>query len=97
MNTPTPSPRPLPPFEWASSNLGFSNRVGIKTKICFFDRLGQMWQTDSVEYILRFIDCFDDKHDRYRLLAAAALHYGFDDAWFLIRGHYFDAAVGELN
>ena len=75
---------PLPPYVWAGCNLG----LGLDTEplVRFIDSAGQHWETHSVEYILANIDHFHGERDRQRLLAGAALHYGFDDVWTLIKG-----------
>jgi hypothetical protein len=75
---------PLPPFVWAGCTLGLGS--DIEPVVDFVDSTGQRWKTYSVEYILANIDHFHDHQDRYRLLAGAALHYGFDDVWTLIKG-----------
>lgn len=72
---------PLPPLRLAGNNLGIESEPTIH----FADRTGEMWETQSVESILRNIDAFEEERDRYRLLAGAALHYGLD-VWALIDG-----------
>jgi len=74
---------PLPPFRYAGGNLGLGSDK--EPLIDFVDQTGQRWLTHSVEYILKEIDNFQGR-DRDQLLAGAALHYGFDDVWILIKG-----------
>jgi len=82
---PTPAgATPLPPYVWAGCNLGPG--TAFEPMVDFVDSMGQRWMTHSVEYILANIDHFPDERDRHRLLAGAALHYGFDDVWILIKG-----------
>lgn len=75
---------PLAPYCWDGHTLGLGG-VG-EPSIHFIDSIGQRWVTYSVEFILLNIDRFSDDSDRRRLLAAAAIHYGFGDVWTLIKG-----------
>jgi hypothetical protein len=66
-----------------SSTLGFGDPVWID----IVDSTGFRVTTHSVETVLQIIEHFEER-ECMSLLAGAAFHYGFDDAWTLIRGRH---------
>jgi hypothetical protein len=74
------------PLRFGGGNLGLICADEGEPIVCIVDEAGRSFVTSSVEFILQHIDNFYDDRDRMSLLAAAALHYGFEDVWTLIDG-----------
>lgn len=83
------------PLRFGGGNLGLIRAEEGEPIVCIVDEDGRCFATSSVEFILRHIDNFYDDRDRMSLLAAAALHYGFEDVWALIDGR--NAKAGEVQ
>ena len=69
------------PLYMASSTLGLGD--ADKVWVDIIDSTGVRLVTHSVEALLQLADHFVERH-RKSLLAAAAMHYGFDDAYALM-------------